>query len=211
MERVTFPRKEVQEWLAGLVCVKVDCTAGDHPLMSEFGVRGFPTLILQEPAGKILHRDPGAPAPEQFVDYFAGEAYNAAVEAYNGKKWAEAAPHLFFLDKWFRGTRLGREAEGMREHARKQAGFAEAYEAARKAYEARLEAVREEQQKEEARRDAARKRKEEADALFAKYMRTKAYAVYREIVRDYPDLPEAEAAREVLRKNRQKWEEPGAK
>lgn len=209
METDTFPRRDVQDWLQGVVCVKVNAGGENgHPLATKFGVEGFPTLVLIEPTGRILHNEPGAPIGEGFVDYFAAAEYNAAVDAVNIRDPKGAAPHLFFVRKWFPGTRLGKTAEEICADLEKEEGFKAAYEAAEKAYADSLATVRKETEeaarKEQERRAKAKDLKAEADALYAKYLRTKAYDVYRRIVAEYPDLPEADEAREILRKNKQK-------
>lgn len=207
MERVTFQRPDVKKLLAGMVCMKID--AGDgHPLASRFGVGAFPTLVLLEPTGEVLYKDAGAPAPEGFANFFAIDDYNALVRAYNQKDWKAAAPHAFFLRTHFGDTEIGKKAEELYEHARTQEGFAEAYEAARLAREARLEKERAKLRKEEARREEAKTLKAKADELYEKYLRSKSYKLYKRIILEYPDLPEAEAAREILRKHKQKWKEP---
>ena len=216
MEADTFPRRDVQDWLDGLVCVKVNAGGENgHPLATKFGVKAFPTLVLMEPTGRILHNQAGAPVGEGFVDYFAVTEYNAAADACNIRDPKGAAPHLFFVRKWFPGTRLGKAAEEICRDLEKEEGFRAAYEAAEKAYaqslaavrkeaEARAEQAREAMAKEQARRVKAKELKAEADALYGKYLRTKAYDIYRRIVAEYPDLPEAFEARDILRKNKQK-------
>jgi hypothetical protein len=216
METDTFPRRDVQEWLTGVVCLKINA-GGDngHPLADKFRVEAFPTLVLLDPLGKVLHNRPGAPLGDGFVEYFSAERWNAAVEALNLKDWKGTAPHLFFVRKFFPGTKLGKQAEELCRELEQQEGFTDAYEAARKAHEdalavarkadeARLAKAREAEQKEQERRAKAKALKAEADELFKKYLKTKAYDLYRKILAEYPDLPEADEAEAILRKNKQK-------
>lgn len=216
MEKDTFSRRDVQEWLNGLVCVRINAeTESGNQLATKFGIEGVPTIVLLEPAGCVLHNKGGRPEPEGFVGYFAAVEWNAAIDACNNKDPKGAAPHFFFLHKWFGATKLGKEAEKIRREIENEEAFKAAYDAAEKAYDdalaavreaaaERLEQAREAARKDEERRAKARELKAEADALHKKYMRTKAYDLYRRILKEYPDLPEAEEARKILEKNKQK-------
>lgn len=185
--------------------MRINAGEGEHPLAKKFGVDGFPTLVLMEPSGKILYNKAGAPAdPGHFVDFFGLDANNAAVKALMDHDARAAAPHLYFLRRWFAGTGLSKQADEIYEEFEKEEGFAEAYEAARKEYEKRLEEAREALRKVAERREKAKALKAEADGLYRKYLRTKAYDIYRRILAEYPDVPEAEEALAILRKNKQK-------
>jgi hypothetical protein len=216
METDTFPRRDVQDWLGGLICIRVNAGGENgHPLATKFKVEGFPWLVLIDPTGKILYSDGGAPPGEHFVAYFAVERYNKAVDSYNIKDPKGAAPDLFFVRKWFPGTDLGKKAEEICGLLEKEEGFKAAYAAAEKAYadalaearkaeEARLEEARAAKRKEEERREKAKALRAEADELYDKYLRTKAFDLYRKILAEYPDLPEAKWAESVLKKHKQK-------
>jgi len=216
MKADTFPRPEVQQWLGGLVCVRINAeTDGGNAIATKFGIEGIPTIVLLEPSGRVLFNRGGRPAPEQFVDFFAIEEWNAAVDACNIKDPIGAAPHLFFVRKWFPGTRLGKEAEQICSDLKKVEGFEAAYDTARKAYdeslaalrkarEERVEQARAAERREKERREKARSMKTEADELHKKYMRTKAYDLYRKILAEFPDLPEAGEAKKILEKNKQR-------
>lgn len=216
MQADTFPRPDVQAWLGGLVCMRIngEGPAGDA-LATRFGIEGVPTIVLLEPSGRVLYNKGGRPEPGQFVDFFGMSAYNAAVDACNLENPKGAAPHLFFVRKWFGATNIGKLAEEVYRSAEKEEGFKAAYEAAQKAYddglaaarkaeEDRLEQARVAAQKEQGRRATATALKAEADTLYKKYLRTKAFDLYRRILAEYPDLPEAEEASAILRKNKQK-------
>jgi thioredoxin-related protein len=216
METGTFPRRDVQDWLSNLVCMRVNAGGENgHPLATKFGVEGFPTIVLIEPTGRVLYNQGGAPAADHFVDFFAVEEYNKAVDACNIRDPKGAAPHLYFVCKWFRGTTLGKKAEEIRRSLEKEEGFEAAYEAARKSYEdalatarkadeERAAKAREAERREQERREKARAMKAEADELHRKYLRTKAYDLYRKILKEYPDLPEAAESRAILEKNKQR-------
>jgi hypothetical protein len=209
METDTFPRRGVQEWLDGLVCMKVNAGGENgHPLATKFKVDGFPTLVLLDPMGKVLHNMAGAPPGEHFVASFAVERYNKAVESYNLRDAKGAAPDLFFVRKWFPGTDLGKRAEEICGLLEKEEGFREAYAAAGKAHADALAEARkakeEAERKEEERRAKVKALRTEADELYKKYLRTKAFDLYRRILAEYPDTPEAEWAESVLKKHKQK-------
>ena len=181
MERVTFQRKDVQALLGTMVCVKIN--ASDRsPLMDRFGVRGFPTLVLISPAGPILHNDAGAPHADGFADYFAVDSYNKAIGAMNKKDYAAAAPHVFFVTKWFPGTKLGKQAKGFAERLKEEKSFTDAYAQAKRDFEQRLEKKRAVIRKVAARKKAAREHLAEARALYKKFRRYKAYRVYRKVI-----------------------------
>jgi tetratricopeptide (TPR) repeat protein len=201
-----FPQREVKEWMSGLVCVKINAGGDDgHPLAKKFGVDAFPTLVLLEPSGKVLYNQAGAPADAtHFVEFFGLDANNAAVKAVMDHDAKAAAAPLFYLRRWFAGTSLSKQADEIYGEFEKEPGFAEAYEAAQKEYEKRLEEARDAVKKEQERRDKAKALKEEADGLYKKYLRTKAYEIYRKILAEYPDLPEADEAEAILKKNKQK-------
>ncbi len=217
MEKDTFSRRDVQEWLGSLVCVRINAeTESGNLLATKYGIEGVPTLVLLEPAGRVLHNVGGRPDPKHgFVEYFAANAWNGAIDACNNKDPKGAAPHFYFLHKWFSATKVGAEAAKVQSEVENEEGFKAAYEAAEKAYDdalavvreaeaERLEQAREAARKEEERRAKAKTLKAEADELHKKYLRTKAYDIYRRILKDYPDLPEAEEARKILEKNKQK-------
>ena len=210
MERVTFHRADVNALLAGMVCMKVNATDG-HPVATKFGVRAFPTLVLIEPTGDELYHDSGAPAPDVFAKFFAVDAYNAMVDAYNRKDWNATVPHFLRLRTYFKDTELGQEAEKLFRNVSTEDGFTAAYEAAAKAYAdrvAKVQAKLVEQRKRAERREKAQAMVKEADALYAKYRRTESYKFYKRIILEYADLPEADHARAILKKHHQKWEEP---
>jgi thioredoxin-related protein len=216
MEEDTFPRPDVRQWLGGVVCVRirVDTDSGDA-IATKFGIEGIPTIVLLEPSGRVLYNKGGRPEPEHFVDFLMVEEWNAAVDACNIKDPTGAAPHLFFVRKWFADTRLGKEAEGIYRELEKVEGFKAAYDAAQKAYDDSLAAVRkareellaeerEAARKQQERRARARQLKAEADELHRKYMRSKAYDLYRKILAECPDCPEAKEARAILERNKQR-------
>ncbi len=226
MERVTFHRADVKKLLSTMVCMKINAGNGTNALAKKYGVRGFPTLVLMEPGGKVLYNAGGAPTPGSFATFFAVDPFNAAVGAYNKGDWATAAKKLFFMRKWFSATKLGTRAEQMARTAAGNKAYAESYEKARAEYAARLAKARkaaaaraartrkeraarlERESKQKERREKARALKSEADVAYKKYMRSKAYRIYKRIILEYPDSIEADAAREVLRRHKKKWKEP---
>ena len=54
MDADTYPRRDVQQWLATTVCMKINAER-DAGLADKFGVRAFPTLVLMEPSGTVLY------------------------------------------------------------------------------------------------------------------------------------------------------------
>jgi len=210
MDADTYPRRDVQAWLATMVCVKLNGGAdgGAPEEKKRFAVEGFPTLVLLDPTGKVLHNEGGAPAAAGFVEYFAADRYNTGIRAYNKKRWEAAAPHMFFVRKWFPGTKLAKECDRLHKICMREAAYAKAYLETEAAFKKGLEAARAVIRAEEERRAIAAKMKAAADKWYEKYMRQKAYKIYKQIIWEYPDLPEAEAARNVLRSKKQKWKEP---
>ena len=212
MERVAFPRRDVQAWLSGMVCMKVNAGGdGGHPLATKFGVRGFPTLVLIEPSGKVVFKQGGSPPPDQFSDGFAGKRYNAAVKAHNEGDWKQCAPHLFFVRKWFKGTPIGDAADDMYKSAASKEAFAKAYAAIEAEYAKRLEAKRSVLRKQDALSAEARKMMDEAEAHMKKFKRYSAFTIYKKVILQYPGTPEADEARAVLRKHKKKWKEPAGR
>ncbi len=216
MRTDTFPRPEVQQWLGGLVCVRINAeTESGNATATKFGIEGVPTIVLLEPSGRVLYNRGGRPRPDQFVDFFAAEERNAAVDACNSNDPIGAARHLFFVRKWFPGTPLAKEAEQICSDFKDVEGFKAAYDATKKAYddslaalrkarEERAEQARAAERRQEERRAESKALKKEADELHKKYLRTKAYDLYRKILAEYPDLPEAKEARAILEKNKQR-------
>jgi hypothetical protein len=227
MERVTFRRPDVKALLSTMVCMKIDAGGDTTPALArKFGVSGFPTLVLLGPTGEVLYKDSGAPRPDDFAIFFAIDPYNRAVNAYNRKDYAKVAPHAFFVNKWFGDTDLGRKMRKIHEGIATNRKYAAAYAEAKKKHEDRLAKAREvierrrkenlallaEQQKrarkENERRARAKEALAKADALYKKYMRMSAFKEYRKIILEFPDLYEADRARYILGKHKQKWKEP---
>ncbi len=209
MEADALPRKDVQEWLSGMVCMKIDA-GGErgHPLADQFRVEGFPTIVLIDPTGKVLYNKGGAPVGEHFVSYFAAATYNQAVAAYNRKEYAATAPHLFFIRKWFAGTEIGKAAHDMYKVASTDAAFLAAYEKEVQQHATRLEELRAKEKAAAERRAKVAALKAEADEHLKKFRKGNAFDAYRKLIAEYPDTPEADAARDTLRKYKVKWKEP---
>lgn len=209
MDARTYPRADVQNWLAGVVCLKVDADR-EPGLTRKFGVSGFPTLVLLHPSGRTLYKDAGAPAGDQFTLALGYEPYKAMFDASNARDAAGAARNAYFLRRWFAGTRIGKQADEIYESWKKDAAFLRAYEAAAKAD---AEAVRRAKEAAEAKRREERRRKAraiktEADALYKKGKRAASYPIYKKLIWEYPETPEADEARKLLKKRRVKWKEP---
>jgi len=224
METVTFPRPDVRKWLAGVVKVRVDVTyEGEHEDMArKFNVRAVPTLVLILPTGETLYNDPGAPAPEQFMVVLGYEPYDRMVKKYNGRDYVGCAPDVFLVRKWFSGSEIGQQADEIQEHMADHEGYQKAYAEAEKAYTEALakaqaelkeleakEEVERAAAEEQAQREKARKIKAEADALFRKGKRVAAWPIYKRVIQECPKTPEADEVRQLLKKHRVKWEEPG--
>lgn len=207
MERVSFRRADVRAWLSGMVCMKINAGNGSA-LADKFGVRGFPTIVLIEPGGKILYKDAGAPAPDRFSGLFAYKSSKAAADAFNSQDWKKCATNTFFVRKWFKGTESGNWADDLHKKASVQTAYTEAYAAAKAAYDKKLEAARAVIRAEEKVRAEARKMMDEAAAHMKKFKRYTAYSVYKKVILKYPDTPEADEARAILRKAKKKWKEP---
>jgi len=66
MRTDTFPRPEVQQWLGGLVCVRINAeTESGNATATKFGIEGVPTIVLLEPSGRVLYNRGGRPQPDQ--------------------------------------------------------------------------------------------------------------------------------------------------
>ena len=133
------------------------------------------------------------------------------------RDFKRAGKNCHFLRTYFAGTKpIGVDAE--RIYAKYNGvdvfdtAYAKAEEDRKKAIAKAQEALKKEQEKKERARlaklsEKARPLKEEADRIFKK-VRYKAWKLYKQVIREYPETPEAEAAREVLRKHKKKWDEP---
>ena len=213
MERVTFRRQDVVDQLSTMVCMKLDA-GGDTkpPLARQFGVSGFPTIVLLDPLGRTLYHDSGAPSPDDFARYFAIEKYNRAIDAYNRKDYKAVAPPLFFVTKWFGKTKLGKSLQEIHEYLQQDETYVAAWKKVKDEHESRVtearNAARERARKEKKRRDQAKAALAKADELYGKYMKNSAFKEYRKVILEFPETPEADRARAILRKNKKKWKEP---
>lgn len=218
MDAVTYPRRDVQEWLAGTVCMKID--ADKHPGLADvFNVRALPRLVLIDPVGRIVFEESGAPAGGQFTLSLSHPRYKAMIETFNARKYSETAGHAYYLRKWFKGTKTGRQADEIYDDLKGNTGFMEAYAAAEGAYDRKLAKARraieeknERRKREEEQRKKARDLKEKADDLYATFgKKYRSYKIYKQIIWEFPDTPEADNARIVLRAHKQRWKEPSKK
>ncbi len=102
MEAVTFPQKEVIEFIdAHLVPVRVAHDA--KPLADDFQVKWTPTLLILDHQGREHHRTVGFLAPEELIPslmlgigkaYFERDEFEAAKEWF--KRVLEAYPESSF-------------------------------------------------------------------------------------------------------------------
>jgi hypothetical protein len=220
MNSRVFPRRDVRDFLSGLVCLKIK-DGSNHPdekrLNRKFGIRAYPTLVLLDAEGKVLHNDSGAPSGDQFILSLGYEPYDAMIKAYNGRRWAEAANHCHFLRTYFKGTKpIGEAAEQIYNGSKRQKAFLQAFAAAGENHKKALAKAREDWKRQQIEKERkriamlsakARPLKEEADRLYKK-TRYKSYAIYKKVIWEYPETPEAKAAREILKKHKKKWKEP---
>ena len=192
-----------------------------HPdekrLGPKFGVKAYPTLVLLDPAGKVLLNHAGAPSGDQFTLSLGHKPYKAMIDAYNAQRWTEVANECHFLRTYFKGTKpIGEAAEDIYSKSKGKKGFLQAYAAASDNHKKTLAKLREDRKRKQIEKEQkrlaalsakARALKQEADRLYKK-TRYKSYAIYKKVIWEYPGTPEAEAAREILKKHKKKWEEP---
>ena len=211
METDTFPRRDVQAFLANTIPLKIDASREDR-VSSKFGVQGFPTFVLLHPNGDVLFKDSGKPPGAHFVKMFTYKHHNALVDAYNGKKYAEAARRAFFAKRWFPGTKVAKVAAEICAQLKKDQTFVDAYKRAETATAAELKTLKdraEGEAKEAARRKRAAELKADADEIYGKRgKRFHSYKIYKKIILEFPRLPEAADARKRLRKHGVSWKEP---
>lgn len=211
MDADTYPRPDVQQWLATTVCMKVNAErAAGHA--DKFGVRAFPTLVLIEPSGTVLYNEAGAPASGQFTLGLSHKPYKKMIDAFNARKHSEAAKYTYFLRKWFKGTLTGKQADETYDDLKENAAFMKAYKAAEQASNRKLAALRDAIKAEQERREKVKELQAKADKLYRTFgKKYNAYKIYKQIILEYPDLPEADTARMILRKHKQRWKEPEKK
>lgn len=211
METDTFPRDDVRTFLAGMICLKVDASR-DPGVAEKFNVRGVPTFVLLHPNGDTLFNESGKPPGNQFISMFTHAAHNAMVKAYNAKDYAKTAKHVLFLRQWFPKTKSGKEAEEIYAYLEKNERFLAEYRRLESASLREIETIRERARKERARRERierCRLLKEEADRIYAtKGKRFHSYKLYKHIILEYPDLPDADDARKRLRKHGVRFKDP---
>lgn len=113
MDTDTYPREDVQKFLAGMICVKVNPGKGKDAkkVYDSFQIRSVPTLMLIDPAGKEVAKSSGKPPPAQFVDAFVNPAWNAMVAAEKAGSPKAMAENAFLLGTWFAATEGGKRAE----------------------------------------------------------------------------------------------------
>lgn len=216
MERVTFRRQDVVDQLSTMVCMKLDA-GGDTqpPLARRFSVSAFPTIVLLDPLGKTIYHDSGAPSPDDFARFFAIDKYNQAIQAYNRKDYKALAPDLFFVTKWFGKTKLGKNMQEIHQQLLENETYVAAWKRVKDGHERRVTEARNEMRervrKEKERRDQAKAALAKADELYGKYMKNSAYKQYRKVILQFPETPEADRARAILRKHKKKWKEPAKK
>ena len=213
METDTFPRRDVQEFLGHAICLKFDVSQDDR-VANKFGVKGFPTFILLHPNGTVLYNGAGKPPGPQFVSMFTYEYHNELVKSFNARKVEDAARRIFFLRRWFKGSKAAKAAAGMYEDLKNDEKFVAAYKRAEAETKAELKKL---QDRARAEARAAEQRRElerlkaEADTIYAtRGKRYHSYRIYKKIILEFPKSPEAADARKRLRKHGQRWKEPEA-
>ncbi|MBI2923249.1 MAG: hypothetical protein HYY18_19510 [Planctomycetes bacterium] len=137
MDTDTYPREDVQKFLAGMVCIKVNPGKGKEmkKVYDSFGIRSVPTLMLIDPAGKELARSNGKPPPDQFVAAFVNPAWNAMVDAEKASDAKKMAENAFLLGTWFSDTDGGRRAVEIVSRNESNAEFKTAYDGLKSAHE----------------------------------------------------------------------------
>ena len=212
LEKESFKRKEVREFLEGVVCVRVDVKKNreNEAVASSHAVRDVPTLVLLDPWGGQIARRDQRPRGDQFVMAFCLEYCNQLTVAANADDFKEAARLAHFLKTWFDGTPGGEHADKYRENLRSFVRFTKFYERFEKQHQEKLAEAR---RQGEARwlaiqTEQAGELKQEADKLY-RGKRARSYTIYKRIIARYPKTPQADEARKILAKHRVEWDEPG--
>lgn len=187
----TWPREDVQKFLATMICVKVNPGKGkdQKKIYDSFAVTGVPTLLLIDPSGKELVRCPGKPPPDSFVGSFVNKAWNALVDAEKSKDMKALAENAFFLKAWFPETEAGKKAAESVERFKSDEAF-------KKAFDELWGAHQRTQLWNKANWQLRLKNKKEAEELL------------RALMDGHPGSKEAEEAKKALKKMGVKLEEP---
>ncbi|MFQ5844006.1 MAG: hypothetical protein ACE5JG_03370, partial [Planctomycetota bacterium] len=133
----------------------------------------------------------------------------AMFDADQKKEFAKAAPHVYFLRKWFLDTKEGKQATKFYAQLEGDKAFLQAYRAAESATETALRKVRQVAEQKRQRRAKVKEFKAQADKLYHTFgQRFRSYKLYRQLITEYPGSPEADAARAILKKHKLRWKEP---
>jgi len=194
METDTFPREDVQKFLSGMVCVKVNPGKGkdQKKIYDSFGVTGVPTLLLLDPTGKEIARSGGKPPPAQFVGAFVNPFWNKLVESEKAVDAKGMAENVFMLTTWFPGTEAFTRAEEMAKRNDSNAAFKTALDDLRNAHQRSTLLAR-------------------GNWELRNGKKKEATATYQELLAAQPDCKEAEEARKTLKKLGVKLDEPAKK
>jgi len=205
----TYTRDDVKKFLSTMVCAEINPEKAEGKAAGDkYHVRGFPTFILEDPAGNKLLEDSGKPAPDQFIWMLAGPTYTKLQDLARSGDMKALGKVAWEMEKWFLDTEWGKGIPGLKKQHEADAAFNEGYAAAQTAYDEALKKAREDAAKaEEAAKKAAEAAalKEARDLLdqasqFSKQNKRKdAIEIWKKIIAKYPNSPEAKTARDRLK------------
>lgn len=178
MEKSEFPTEAVRQVLNQMLCVKIDGDK-DRKASKQLKVKGYPTLVLFDPQGKELVRIPGK--PPSLMESLSVNLWNQAVEKLNREDHRAAVPILLLLSAYFPNTESGTTATGQLANLESQDGTKELVQTKRKEFQAQR---------------ALGKAKRTLQ-IFKD--RKTAKELLRKLLEEYPDTPQAQEAKKLLR------------
>jgi thioredoxin-related protein len=220
MNSRVFPDRDVRDFLSNVVCLRIKDGA-KHPdeiaIHQRFKVKGYPTLVLLGPGGNEIYNKTGGLYAKQFTHQLGYGPYKAMFDALKKRDLATAGKHCYFLLTYFSDTKpIGVDAERIYAKYYGVEDFDAAYAKAKVDRETRIAKAKKELKKEREKKERVRRARlsaqarplmEEANRIFKK-TRYKSWQLYKQVILEYPETPEAEACREILRKYKKKWKEP---
>lgn len=207
-----FRRTDNQDLLKRAVCLQVSRYEDRHEdVRDELDLISTPTLVVLDPLGHEISRLKRA--PDEVLDRaLTKEPRRKAAVALREKRWADAARILHCLMTYFPGTYAAHDAARTHRGLANNASYMKAYEKVEAAHAKALASARKALNE---KRAAARKAfgelialRKKADALYRDKRYGSAFNVYRKIIWEYPNTPEADGARRILKRHHRRWREP---